>query len=262
MLKEDQERKLRNKSAGLILLRPTYSKKWDWNRIYDLKFDLATSLTIQYRATANSFIREPAGSTDPNSPYYDKAGVDTIDIGRQLAQGGLRRNYMQTLDINYKIPIDKLPLLDWVTAQASYGSIYNWIASPLSVQSRLGNVIENSRNLQFTGNADLTKLYGKINYLKKLSQPVNANAGKARPGTTPQPPAEPAPNDSLNKVNYFKIIGDEFLKLLISVKRGSFTYSEGTGTLFPGFIPSPQFLGVYWPSSAPGIPLPSEARRI
>ena len=68
MLKEDQERKLRNKSAGLILLRPTYSKKWDWNRIYDLKFDLATSLTIQYRATANSFIREPAGSTDPNSP--------------------------------------------------------------------------------------------------------------------------------------------------------------------------------------------------
>jgi cell surface protein SprA len=254
MLKEDQERKLRNKSEGLILLRPTYSKKWDWNRIYDLKFDLATSLTLQYRATANSFIREPAGSTDPNSPYYDKAGVDTIDIGRQLAQGGLRRNYMQTLDINYKIPVDKLPLLDWVTAQASYGSIYNWTASPLSVQSRLGNVIENSRNLQFTGNVDLTKLYGKINYLKKLNQPVNANASRGRPGTTPQPPVQPVAKDSLNKVNYFKIIGDEFLRLLMSVKRGSLTYSEGTGTLVPGFIPSPQFVGVYWPSNAPGVP--------
>jgi cell surface protein SprA len=252
MLKEDAERKLRNKSAGLILLRPTYSKKWDWNRIYDLKFDLATSLTIQYRATANSFIREPAGSTDPNSPYYDKAGADTIDIGKQLAQGGLRRNYMQTLDINYKIPIDKLPLLDWVTAQASYGSIYNWIASPLSVQSRLGNVIENSRNLQFTGNVDLTKLYGKIDYLKKLNQPAGKNSAKGRPGTAPQP-AETVEKDSVIKVNYFKIIGDEFLKLLMSVKRGSLTYSQGTGTLVPGFTPSPQFLGVYWPTNAPGV---------
>ncbi len=64
---------------------------------------------------------------------------------------------------------------------------------------------------------------------------------------------EPAVKDSVNKVNYFKIIGDEFLKLLMSVKRGSITYSEGTGTLVPGFMPSPQFLGVYWPTNAPGV---------
>lgn len=253
MNKEDTERKLRNKSAGLILLRPTYSKKWDWNRIYDLKFDLATSLTLQYRATVNSFIRQAAGSTDPNSPWYDKAGADTIDIGKQLSQGGLRRNYQQTLDVNYKIPIDKFPLFDWVTAQASYGSIYNWTASPLSVQSRLGNVIENSRNLQFTGNTDFTKLYGKINYLKKLNQPANATSAKGRPGTVAQTPVEPVEKDSLNKVNYFKIIGDEFLRLLMSVKRGSITYTQGNGTLVPGFMPSPQLLGIYWPSNAPGM---------
>ena len=133
--------------------------------------------------------------------------------------------------------------------------IYNWIASPLSVQSRLGNVIENSRNLQFTGNVDLTKLYGKINYLKKLNQPANANAAKGQAGNHTAQPVEPVAKDSLNKVNYFKIIGDEFLKLLMSVKRGSITYSEGTGTLFPGFIPSPQFLGVYWPIQCTGYPI-------
>ncbi|MCK9400961.1 MAG: cell surface protein SprA [Bacteroidales bacterium] len=252
MYKEDTERKLRNKSAGLILLRPTYSKKWDWNRIYDLKFDLATSLTVQYRATANSFIREPAGSSDPNSPWYDKAGADTIDIGKQLTQGGLRRNYQQSLDITYKIPIDKLPLLDWVTAQATYGSIYNWMASPLSVQSRLGNVIENSRNIQLTGNVDLTKLYGKVGYLKNLNQSGTRTTPKGRSGTVPLP-IEPVEKDSLDKPNYFKIVADEFLKLLMSVKRGSVTYAEGAGTMLPGFLPSPQVLGVYWPSNAPGI---------
>jgi cell surface protein SprA len=253
MYKEGTERKLRNKSSGLILLRPTYSKKWDWNRIYDLKFDLTTSLTLQFRATANSFIREAAGSTDPNSPYYDQAGADTINIGKQILQGGLRRNYMQSMDITYKIPIDKLPMLDWVTAQATYGSIYNWTASPLSVQSRLGNIIENSRNIQLTGNVDLTKLYGKVNYLKNLNQASNQTSQKGRPGTTPLPVEPPAEKDSVNKPNYFKIVGDEFLRLLMLVKRGSISYTDGSGTLLPGFTPMPQFLGVYWPSHAPGI---------
>jgi cell surface protein SprA len=254
MMKEDAEQKLRNKSAGLILLRPTYARKWDWNRFYDLKFDLATSLTLSYRATANSFIREPAGSKDPNSPWYDEAGSDTIDIRKQLGQGGLRRNYMQALDITYRIPIDKLPLLDWITAQFSYGSIYNWIASPLSVQARLGNTIENSRNLQFNGNVDLTKLYGKIPYLKTLNKPKSGPDTRGRPGTTPPKTLEPEVKDSLDKPNYFKIVGDEFLKLIMMVKRGTLTYTQGTGTLLPGFVYSPQSLGVYWPSNAPGIP--------
>jgi len=254
MLKEENEQKLRNKSSGLILLKPTYARKWNWNRFYDLKFDLATSLTIQYRATANSFIKEVAGSKDPNSPWYDELGSDTIDVGKQIKQGGLRRNYMQSLDINYRIPIDKIPLLDWVTAQVSYGSVYNWIASPLSVQSRLGNVIENSRTIQASANADLTKLYSKIPYLKILtSRSSSRRDNRGRPGTVPANNAPPEEADSLDKPNYFKIIGDEFLKLLMAVKRASITYSEGTGTLLPGFTPSPQVLGVYWPSNAPGL---------
>ncbi len=255
MLRENTEQLLRNKSAGLILLRPTYAKKWDWNRNYDLKFDLTTSLTLQYRAIANSFIREAAGSTDPNSPWYDKAGADTIDIGQQVLQGGLRRNYMQSMDVIYRIPIDKLPLMDWVTAQISYGTTYNWMASPLSVQSRLGNVIENSQNLQFSGNVDMTKLYNKIPYLSKLGKSQSAQTSpRGRPGTVPQqqqPPPEEA--DSLDKPNYFKIIGDEFLKILMMVKRGTLTYSEVNGTALPGFMPSPQVIGVDWATNAPGL---------
>jgi cell surface protein SprA len=251
MLKEDAEQKLRNKSAGLILLRPTYARKWDWNRFYDLKFDLTSSLSLSYRATANSFIREMAGSKDPNSPWYDEAGADTINIGDQLKHGGLRRNYQQAMDITYKIPIDKLPLMDWITAQVTYGSIYNWIASPLSVQARLGNAIENSRNIQMNGTVDLTKLYAKIPYLKTLNT-SGKNDQRGRPGTVPKA-AEPAAKDSLDKPNYAKLIGDEFLKLLMMVKRGTVTYTEGSGTLLPGFMPSPQVLGVYWPSNAPGI---------
>ncbi len=262
MMHEYGEQKLRNKSEGLILLRPTYAKRWDWNRNYDLKFDLATSLTLTYRAIANSFIREVAGSTDPNSPWYDKAGADTIDIGRQLSQGGLRRNYNQSTDITYRIPIDKLPMLDWVTAQLTYGTTYSWIASPLSVQPRLGNIIENSQTLVFNGNVDMTKLYNKIGYLQKLGQSSSAASPRGRPGGTVPPPEVPEEEkDSLDKPNYLKIIGDEFLKLLMAVKRGSFVYSEGRGTMLPGFMPSPQVLGVDFSTNAPGIPFAFGSQR-
>ncbi|MFO7614747.1 MAG: cell surface protein SprA [Bacteroidales bacterium] len=255
MFKEDTEQKMRNKSSGLILLRPTYARKWDWNRNYDLKYDLATSLTVQYRAIANSYLLEPSGSTDPNSPWYDQAAHDTIDVARQFWQGGNMRNFMQSLDVNYRVPIDKLPFMDWVTVQASYSSQYNWIASPLSVQSRIGNIIENSQNLQLNGNVDFVKLYNKIGYLNQLnkqSTPATATRGGGRPGTVP-PQTVPEEKDSLDRPNYLKIVADEFLKLLMSVKRGTITYSEVRGTMLPGFLPSPQFMGVYWPSNAPGM---------
>jgi cell surface protein SprA len=40
---------------------------------------------------------------------------------------------------------------------------------------------------------------------------------------------------------------------LLSVKRGSITYTEGKGTMLPGFTPTPQFLGIDYSSNAPGI---------
>ena len=259
MLKEYGEQLLRNKSEGIVLLRPTYAKKWDWNRSYDLKFDLSTSLSVQFRAISNNFIREVAGSTDPSSPWYDAAGVDTIDIGNQLAHGGLRRNYNQTFDLTYRIPIDKLPLLDWTTAQVTWGTTYNWLASPLSVQPRLGNIIENSKTLQINGTVDFVKLYGKVPYLDKLNKAGGAQTSPkgTRPGANKpdanQPPDQQASDTTKVHPNYVKIFGDELLRLLMMVKKGSVTYSRSEGTMLPGFMPSPQVLGVYWPSNAPGL---------
>jgi len=260
MSREYMERKLRNKSSGLIILSPTFSKKWDWKRNYDLKFDLATSLTLQFRALANAFITEPAGSTDPLSPYYDQAGVDTIDIWDQVKSLGNMRKYTHNLTINYRLPIDKFPLLDWITGQFTFGVDYNWTASPLSIQPRLGNTIENSKNWQLNGNVDMLKLYNKIPYLQALNQPArgsNTQRGRdpgARPGqTVPDPNAMDQPSDSLDKPNYLKLVADEFLKILMAVKRANFTYSEGTGTLLPGFMPEPTFMGSTWPFEAPGF---------
>ena len=72
--------------------------------------------------------------------------------------------------MNYKIPIDKFPGFRWVTGQFSYGATYDWNASPRSVQTRLGNIIQNAQDIQLNGNFDFVQLYSYVPYLKKLNE--------------------------------------------------------------------------------------------
>jgi cell surface protein SprA len=259
MVRDYQERLLRDKSAGDIIIRPTFMKKWDWNRNYDLKFDLATSLTLQFRAVANAFIREAPGSTDPGSPWYDQEANDSIDFQRELLTGGTMRNYRQTFDVNYKIPIDKFPYLDWITGQFTYGSTYDWQASPVSVQERIGNVIQNAQTIQLNGNFDFSKLFGYINYLDSLNrssgqgQSQNRRLNNQRGGAQQQQQQEAEDADTTGR-NIGKAILDGALRFLMMAKRASFTYSQSNGTGIPGFLPNPTFLGLDMPrNQAPGL---------
>jgi len=254
MNREYGERKLRNKSTGLILIKPTYTKKWDWTRNYDLKFDLASSLSLTFKANAMTFIQEAAGSNDPNSNWYDEAGNDSIkDVRDQIFSGGNMRNYRQQLNANYKIPIDKLPFLDWITGQFSYGTTYDWNASPLSIQARLGNTVQNSRDLQLNGNFDLVKLYNKIGYLEEInSKGSQRGGGRQRGGSRPPEPKEDETAKDSTKTNYFKIIGDGVLRVLMSLRKASFAYTQSEGTVLPGFIPEPTLLGMDMSQQAPG----------
>ncbi len=257
------EMKLRDKSLGEIKIRPTFNKTWIWDRNYDLKFDLAKSLTLQYNATANTFINEAPGSKHKNSEWYDEAAQDSINVKDQVFSFGNMNRYVQNFSINYVIPIDKLPLLDWTTATFVYQSSYSWTASPLSIQERLGNQIENSRTIQLNGNLAFDKLYNKSPYLKEL---LRSNDRRQRGGAPPgnrgsrgqqaqQAQQDQTESDSTEKVgpNYFKIIGEGLLKVVLGIKKTTISYSQSTGTGLPGFMPEPNILGTNVSQKAPGL---------
>ncbi len=255
------EMKLRDKSLGVIKIRPTFNKTWDWDRNYDLKFDLAKSLSLQYSASANTFINQAPGSKQKSSEWYDEEARDSVNVKNQIFSFGNMNRYVQNFTLNYTIPIDKLPLLDWVTSTFTYQSSYSWTASPSSIQARLGNQIENSRTLQLNGNLAFDKLYNKSPYLKQLLRPKNQRGarggppqqrGRGRDQQTQDPEVE-SDSTEKEKVNYAKIIGEGFLKVVLGVKKATITYSQSTGTALPGFIPEPDVLGSRWSDGAPGL---------
>jgi len=270
MYRDYQRRLLRNKSAAQIIIEPNYTKHWDWNRIYDIKYDFSQSLKFDYSANVNAYILEPPGGLEKQNSNYENYR-DTV--WNSIKNFGSTNRFNQLANVNYSVPFNKIRLLNWVTLNARYGVKFRWEASPRSLQTRFGNTIENSRDIQLNGGFRFTTLYDKVPFLKKARLDLQGK-NQTQPGRLPgremekpigkgkEADAKPAGNkaknataDSLEKPskNYLKIIGNYTLGVLMSVKDVNFTYSRSNGILLPGFTPEPGPLGNNWNMNAPGL---------
>ena len=249
MFRQYQEQKLRNKSSGDIIIRPTYAKNWDWNRTYNFRYDITKALNFTYNASANAYIYEPSGMPERETADWN-ANRDTIR-NEIFGLGSISR-FNQTSKLNYNIPINKLPFLDWVTSNANYTGTYRWTASSRSTQSIMGNLSENESSFQINGNADFSKLYNKVPYFKKITTPKRNNKSSSRQ----QPKREETAVDSTNKApkkNYAKIVGDNAVRVLLSVKKASFSFSQSNGVSLPGYMYEPDYIGINSMTGAPGL---------
>ncbi len=239
---------MRDKSAGLIILEPNYVKTFDWTRLYNVRYDLTQALKIEYNATNQARIDEPPGSIDPeDKDYYEKRD----SIFESLKTLGRTTMFSQRLLVNYNIPVNKLPLLDWVNANATYTTDYDWQGAPLSALD-LGNTIQNAQNIKLSVNANFINLYNKIDYLKTINQKGQQGG---RPAQRPSPGRNAEEEEDEEKdepENYAKIVFDGFLRMLMSVRNISLSYNETNGTRLPGFLPEPEFFGQNWDMMAPG----------
>lgn len=235
------ERLLRNKTEDAIIMKPSVSRLWNWNRTYTLKYDLATSLKFDYAATANSYIDEPSGLMTNQDFYKQQVWNSIKGLGRL-------NTFNQTFSLNWTVPISKLPLLKWVSMTAKYDGTFNWTASAASVQERLGNTIQNSGNMNLTTSFRLSRLYDNIPYVK------NVVKSRGRGNTQQRQPQNKQANDTTSnkpKVNYGKIISDGAIKIIFGLKDINFSYQANNGTILPGFIPEPNNFGYNWANQAP-----------
>ncbi len=255
--KHYEEITLRNKSIGNIPITTNYIKTFFWSRSYTVKYDLTKALSVDFNAGADAKIKEPYGKVEKNDPYYEEK-MDTV--WNSIRELGKLTFYNHQVNVNYKVPIDKLPLLNWITMQTKYTGNYKWTAA-MPALPELGHTIENgnSKNVNITGN--LVNLYNNVGYLKKL------NAPKKRTPRQMQFEPEPEEEDTTKDVNQvsetFKLVGDNILKVMMAVKNVSYSFTENNGKFLPGYMigpnPDPSFdrggsliLGQEWSMMAPG----------
>lgn len=267
LTREMTEFKYRPKSKGNIIIDTNYVKKFNWTRTYGINWDLTRSLKLQYNANASASIDEPDGRIDTRTKKDS--------VWKCFGHGGRTTNFTQNFSGTYHIPINKIPIFNWISANVRYSSTYTFNASALSL-AYLGNTIRNSNTIQGNGNINMITLYNNIPYLKKINQASskrktntddksdkrkNAKDKKDKKGKKGRQDdkdngewGDSVQKDSLKeKPNYGKIILDGSLRFLMLVRNISVNYSQSGGTVLPGYLYEPDIIGLDVKTNSPGF---------
>ena len=234
---------LRNSDLTTTGIRPYYEKFFTFNRMYNLRWALTKNLSFDYNARANTIIDEPFGDLDTQEKK-DVLWTNLKDFGRM-------KNFDQNMNLNYRLPLDKIPLTDWINADVRYSVGYSWNAGAwsdidsLNLQKTLGNISQNSREIGTTGKIDFVKLYNKVKFLREINTPPRPSRSRTRPTNTQARDTTEAKKSEMKALKGFA----RFLMMIRSVNA---TYSVREGTMLPGYALQPFLFGMDDNWSAPG----------
>ncbi|MEI7628445.1 MAG: cell surface protein SprA [Bacteroidota bacterium] len=152
----------------------SYDKYYTFDRFYNMQWDLSRRLNLNFSATNNARVDEPAGRIDTKEKRDSVRG--------NLFNGGRNTLYQQRASLNWDIPLNKLPITDWISARYSYATSYNWIgASRVAIE--LGNTLENSQENNFNTQFSFGNLYAKSKWLRavdNIPMPQSKQASNAK----------------------------------------------------------------------------------
>ncbi len=224
-----------------------FEKLFTMNRQYSMRWSLTNSLMLDYNARANAIIDEPAGAIDSDIKR-DSVAYNLTNLGRM-------KHFDQTIGLTYRLPFDKFPLTNWISAETRYETGYNWTAGSVDIrqQEEFGNTIQNNRTYNASGKLDLVKLYNRVGYLKKVNdesqrqgRPQAPQRPGQRPGQNGQTKEEPA-NQGLGAAK-------GIVRFLMAVRSVNVNYQRTQGTMLPGFKKRAFLFGLDSSFVAPGIP--------
>lgn len=235
---------LRNSDLTTTGIRPMYEKYFTFNRSYNLRWQLTKGLSLDYFARANTIIDEPFGDLDTQEKQ-DVVWTNLKSLGRM-------KNFDQQIGLGYKVPLDKLPLTDWINAELRYSVGYSWNAGAwsdidsLNLQKILGNISQNNRETGVIGKIDFVKLYNKSKWLRGINTPPRKNSrSRTRPSSTQ------AQDTTETKKREYKAIKG-FARFLMMIRSINVNYSVREGTMLPGYALDPFLFGMDENWEAPG----------
>ena len=175
---ELQERDMESTEGNMLPL--TFSEQFLWNRAFSLRWDLTQNLHLDFSSATNAEIEEPYTPVnkdlypDQYSAWKDSVWTSIKDFGRPL-------DYNQTFNASYRLPLNLVPIFDWINADGTYNSTYNWTrGSELEDGTSLGHSVTMNRTYNINGTFNLEKLYNHVPFLKKTNDRFNKTARSSR----------------------------------------------------------------------------------
>ncbi len=231
-------------------------RNYQFNWQYNLNYALSKSLRVQLTGSNNSIIRN----------YYEEVGNPFSDIleDRTLWDGffdiGEPNRHSQQMTLNYELPLSKIPILDFINAQYTYTSNFEWqrggdalnlavaqAQNPGVPDDQLNltsiNTVQNANTHTLTAALSMQRFYDRIGLKKSSGKPTTGiapprsdKAGNTREGE--------AASGEKKTGKLFNTVVD----VITMVKRLNVNYSENNGTVLPGYTQSIGFIGTTRPT--------------
>ena len=178
---ELQERDMESTENNQLPL--TFSEQFLWNREFQIRWDLTKNLHMNFQSATNAEIEEPYTPINKDLyPDHYEAWKDSVK--QSLRHFGTPLSYNQSFQASYQLPLNLIPIFDWINSNASYNATYSWQrGTQLEDSTDLGNTIVNNRTLTIDGTLNLVKPYNHIPFLKKANDRFDKDNRAARRNT-------------------------------------------------------------------------------
>lgn len=170
---ELQERDMESLTKSQLPI--TFSDQFLWNREFALRWDLTKNLHMNFQSATHAQVDVPYPdvNTDLYADQYHawKDSVYRSAVLNSVRTWGTPLDYSQSFTASYKVPLNLLPVFDWVNTDASYSSNYSCERGMEDENGNsYGNTINTHRELTLNGSFNLVKLYNHVPFLKKVNE--------------------------------------------------------------------------------------------
>ncbi len=233
-------------------------RNYQFNWQYAINYSLTKSLRLNLTASNNSIVRNYLGDTRDTEGNLEV--FNELNLWDGFFNIGVPNRHSQQMQLNYELPFAKIPALDFMNAQYSYTSNFEWqrggdalsqavaiAQNPLTPLSELDpisiNTVQNANTHNLTASMSLQKFYDLLG-LKKADGKTMANASTPVRLDKAGNPAKNAAPPAKKSSGLFNTAVD----VLTMVKRLNVNYNESNGTVLPGYTQSIGFIGTTKPS--------------
>lgn len=180
-LQERDMETLMSGAAGVDAKLPlTFSEQFLWNREFSINWDLTKNLHMSFQSATHAQIEEPYTPVNKDL-YADQYHAWKDSVWTSIRHWGAPLDYSQNFQASYRLPLNLLPVFDWVNSDASYNANYSWERGTEDEEGNsYGNTINTQRELTLNGNFNLVKLYNHVPFLKKVNDKFDRTQSRAQ----------------------------------------------------------------------------------
>ncbi len=230
---------------------------YDWQ--YGINYNLSKSLNFSFTSSNNRIVKN---FIDENNNVDNE-----IDIWSGFFDIGDANTLNQQLQVNYEIPINKIPLFKFIRGTYSYNADFQWVKGSEALKTLedipdLGNTVQNANVHTLNGSLDMNTLYkyvgltkkkpGQRKKSKKKSDKKNKDKNAKALGE-PEPSRKASGGSSSGKRRGKLTVGEKaynsVIGLLTAIKKVNINYQQDNGIFLPGYVREPGFMGTLKPGA-------------